>query len=223
MNSAVTNYYDRHWERRMQAEPAVAMPWDRVGFLRLLGKCCARPGCVLDVGCGIGHTLMSLSTLPGVESLAGVEPSPAAAAEARRRVPAAKICEAFAEDLRVVPDASCDTVTLAAVLEHIYDTHRALNEINRVLKIGGLVALYTTDFNWLKKVLVAMFAFDRCFDVCGGHIRFFTKRSLRAVMAVHGFQLVKHEWDTTYFGIMPQGQNAVYRKVRDERVLRDTV
>jgi len=166
---------------------------------------------------------MSLSTMPGVESLAGVEPSPAAAAETRRRVPTAIIHEGFAEDLRSVPDAACDTVTLAAVLEHIYDTHRSLNEINRVLRPGGLVALYTTDFNWLKKVLVAMFAFERCFDVCGGHIRFFTKRSLYDVMTEHGFELVRHEWDTTYFGIMPQGQNAVYRKVRDERILRDTV
>jgi 2-polyprenyl-3-methyl-5-hydroxy-6-metoxy-1,4-benzoquinol methylase len=223
MRAIVGDYYDRHWERRMQAEPAVATPWDRIGFLCLLGKCGVTPGRVLDVGCGIGHTLLSLATMPGVESLAGVEPSPAAAAEARRRVPAATVHEGFAEDLRGVADGAFDTVTLAAVLEHIYDTHRALNEVNRVLQPGGLVALYTTDFNWLKKVLVAMFAFEKCFDVCGGHIRFFTKRSLRAVMAEHGFDLVKHEWDTTYCGIMPQGQNAVYRKVCDERLVRETV
>ena len=180
-----------------------------------------RPRSVLDVGCGIGHTLYSLEGAPEVEILAGVEPSPLAAAEARRRLPDATIYEGSAEDMKGVPDGAYDAVTMVAVMEHLYDLHRALNEVNRVVRFGGHVGIYTLDFNWLKKLLVALFAFEKCFDVTGGHIRFFTKRSLRAVMEEHGFEPVRYEWDTTYAGIMPQGQNALFRKARDECVLKE--
>ena len=220
--ASVSDYYDRHWRNRIDKEPGSKdVTWKDQGAVRLLVKHGKALDCVMDLGCGIGLTFQFLATIPGVKRLIGIEPSPLAIVEAKRRFPQAEIHEAFAEDISVVPDNTCDAVVALAVMEHIYDTHRVLNEINRVLKPGGLVAVYTTDFNLLKKVLVALFAFEKCFDVCGGHIRFFTRKSLAAVMEEHGFETVAQEWDTTYFGIMPQGQNALFRKVRSERILRE--
>jgi ubiquinone/menaquinone biosynthesis C-methylase UbiE len=221
--SAIADYYDRHWKRRMEKEPCRPdASWRDQGVLRMLVERAPPPAVVLDVGCGIGLTLQYLATIPAVQRLIGVEPSPVAAEEARRRFPQAEIHVGFAEAMDMIPTASCDAVVALAVLEHLYDTHRALNEFNRVLKPGGSVAVYTTDFNLLKKVLVALFAFERCFDVGGGHIRFFTRSSLAAVMREHGFEPVAMAWDGSYFGVMPTGQNALFRKVRDVAVLRET-
>ena len=219
---SASNYYDRHWKKRIEKEPCrKEASWKDQGAVRQLVKHGSSLECIMDLGCGIGLTLQLLSTIPGVKRLIGIEPSPLAAQEAQRRFPDAEIHTAFAEDLSVVPDETCDAVVAMAVMEHIYDTHRVVNEVNRVLKPKGLVAMYTTDFNLLKKVLVALFAFEKCFDVCGGHIRFFTRKSLRSVMEEHGFEVVAQEWDRTYAGIMPQGQNALFRKVRNERILRE--
>jgi ubiquinone/menaquinone biosynthesis C-methylase UbiE len=219
---AASDFYDRHWRRRMEKEKATpGADWSEINVIKLLMRH-HKPRKILDVGCGIGHTLERLAAIPGVLKLYGIEPSPLAVEEARRRLPQAEIHQGFAEDMAAIPDGSCDTAVAAAVMEHIYDTHRVLNEINRILAPGGVVAVYTTDFNLLKKILVALFAFERCFDVCGGHIRFFTRRSLRAVMEEHGFEKVAQEWDAAYAGVMPRGQNAVFRKVREVRLLRET-
>ena len=220
---SIAEYYDRHWKRRMEKEPCRPdAHWRDQGALRMLVENGSSPAVVLDVGCGIGLTLQYLATIPGVNRLIGVEPSPIAAEEARRRFPHAEIHVGFAEDMAMVPSGSCDALVALAVLEHLYDTHRALNEFTRVLKPDGFVAVYTTDFNLLKKVLVALFAFERCFDVGGGHIRFYTRKSLRNVMRDHGFEPVVMGWDQTYYGIMPMGQNALFRKVRDVTFLQET-
>lgn len=220
--ASVSDYYDRHWKRRIESEPRrPEATWQDQGAIRMLVNAGQPLDVILDLGCGIGHTLQFLSTIPGVKRLIGIEPSAFALAEAKRRFPEAELHEAFAEDLGAVADGTCDAVVALAVMEHIYDTHRVLNELNRVLKPGGLVALYTTDFNLLKKVLVALFAFEKCFDVTGGHIRFFSRRSLRAVMEEHGFEVVAQAWDESYAGVMPRGQNALFRKVRNEKILRE--
>lgn len=219
---AVSDYYDRHWKRRIKTDSLNenARASD-LGLIRLLLKCCPAPKRILDVGSGLGQTLQYLVAIPGVEKLYGIEPSPVAVEETKRRFPNAELHVGFGEDMSVIPDGACDAVVAAAVMEHIYDTHRVLNEINRVLQPGGVAGFYTTDFNMLKKLLVALFAFERCFDVGGGHIRFFSKKSLTDVMAEHGFERIAYEWDDTYWGIMPKGQNAIFRKVADKCILRE--
>lgn len=50
------------------------------------------------------------------------------------------VSESFLEgDLRNLPleNASCDTVILTQVLEHVDDTQKSISEVNRVLKSGG--------------------------------------------------------------------------------------
>jgi ubiquinone/menaquinone biosynthesis C-methylase UbiE len=219
---AVSDYYDRHYRRRIGEVqiPANVRPGD-LGLIRLLLKCDASPKRILDVGCGMGGTLQYLAAIPGVEKLYGVDPSPFALEEAKRRFPDAAVFVGYGEDMSMIADGSCDAVVGAAVMEHVYDTHRVLNAINRVLQPGGVAAFYTTDFNLPKKVLAALFAFEKCFDVCSGHIRFFTKKSLTAVMVEHGFERIGYEWQDSYWGVMPKGQNAIFRKIAEKHILRE--
>jgi ubiquinone/menaquinone biosynthesis C-methylase UbiE len=219
---AVSDYYDRHYKGRIGDEkvPSNVRPGD-LGLVRLLLECHPSPKRILDVGCGMGGTLQYLAGIPGVEKLFGIDPSPFAIEEAKRRFPEAELVVGYGEDMSAIPAGAVDAVVAAAVIEHVYDTHQVLNEVNRVLQPGGVAAFYTTDFNLPKKVLAALFVFEKCFDVCSGHIRFFTKKSLTAVLAEHGFERIGYEWQDSYWGFMPKGQNAIFRKIADKRVLRE--
>lgn len=217
MQNVVASYYDRHWARKISDDDkTVSWNW-RDHRITTLIRQHSDPCSVLDVGCGTGHLLKIMSSFRDGMTLVGVEPSPVAATQAKKLVPDAIIHNCFGDDMHEVAGDTFDVVTMYSVIEHVYDVHALLNEVNRALKAGGVCAIYTTDFNWLKKVFVAAFAFDRYFDVTGGHIRFFTRRSLQALMTIHGFDLLHYEWDKTYLGLMPQGQNALFRKVKPVR------
>ena len=106
-----------------------------------------------------------------------------------------------------------DTVIAVVVLEHLLDPDSAIKEAARLLGAGGYLIAITTDFNWIKRVAISAFCWDRYFDWRSPHIRHFTKKGLGAVCRAHEFIPVKYEWDYSYFGIMPMGQRAVFKKL----------
>jgi ubiquinone/menaquinone biosynthesis C-methylase UbiE len=115
---------------------------------------------VLDVGCGPGTITMDLAALVGAGGrVTGLETGDAALeparAEAERR-------GATNVDLRVgdvldldVEDDSFDVVHAHQVLQHVDDPVRALTEMRRVCRPGGLVAARDSDysaFTWFPEV-----------------------------------------------------------------------
>jgi SAM-dependent methyltransferase len=96
------------------------------------------PGCdVLDLGAGTGKLTEALVARPGVRVTA-VDPDPAMLAQLRQRLPDVAAREGFAEAIPL-PDASVDAV-LAGQAVHWFDLDRALPEIARVLRPGGVFA-----------------------------------------------------------------------------------
>jgi len=89
---------------------------------------------VLDLGAGTGKLARQL-TAAGIHVVA-VEPL----AELRALIPAGIEALAGTAEAIPLPDASVDAVTVAQAF-HWFDEERALGEIQRVLRPGGLLAL----------------------------------------------------------------------------------
>ena len=101
-----------------------------------------QPVRVADIGAGTGKLTATLVAL-GTEVTA-VEPDPQMLAELRRAMPEVRSVPGSAEQLPL-PDASVDAV-LAGQAMHWFDMGRAMPEIARVLRPGGLFAgLWNVD------------------------------------------------------------------------------
>ena len=101
-----------------------------------------RPVRVADLGAGTGKLTATLAGL-GAEVTA-VEPDPQMLAELRRAMPEVSSVPGSAEAIPL-PDASLDAV-LAGQAMHWFDMDRALPEIARVLRPGGVLAgLWNVD------------------------------------------------------------------------------
>ncbi len=102
---------------------------------------------VLDAGCGTGLLLAALADGRPDARLTGVDLSAGMLAIARRNLLAAgtgiadrcTLVQASLDHLPF-PDASFDVVTSAFVLQLVPNRHRALRELRRVLRPGGLLA-----------------------------------------------------------------------------------
>ena len=97
---------------------------------------------VADVGAGTGKLTVALASLGA--DVTAVEPDPQMLEELRRAMPGVRSVPGRAEDLPL-PDASVDAV-LAGQAMHWFDMDRAIPEIARVLRPGGVLAgLWNVD------------------------------------------------------------------------------
>jgi SAM-dependent methyltransferase len=97
---------------------------------------------VLDLGAGTGKLTGVLASLGA--AVTAVEPDPAMLAELRRLLPAVRALPGRAEAIPL-PDGSVDAVLCGQAL-HWFDMDRAVPEIARVLRGGGVLAgLWNSD------------------------------------------------------------------------------
>jgi SAM-dependent methyltransferase len=114
--------------------------WWFVGRRRMLRRLIelyappARPLRILDAGCGTGATMLALEPLGEVW---GCDLSEDALAMSRERgAQHLRCCDVTALQFA---DASFDVVVTADVLEHVPDDERAVKEMARVLRPGGVL------------------------------------------------------------------------------------
>ena len=87
------------------------------------------------------------------------------------------------------PDSSFDRVIAAEVLEHIGDDQRAINEVARVLRPGGLAAV--TVPSWLPERICWALSTEY-HEVPGGHVRIYTRVELEAKLRRAGLEVGGH-------------------------------
>lgn len=101
----------------------------------------ARPGRYLDIGCASGDYLPAL--LERSYEVWGIDIAPAMVAKARERFGTSELLHLSVGDIEHLdsPDGFFDGVICAGVVEYLSEDRKALAEIWRVLKPGGVVVL----------------------------------------------------------------------------------
>jgi SAM-dependent methyltransferase len=150
-------------------------------------------GALLDVGCWVGY-LLDEARRRGWEAV-GVEPSEFASGYARERLGLNVVtAELFSADL---PARHFDAVVLADVIEHLPRPGEALDRIGELLAPGGVLCLMAPDAgSRLARTLGA-----RWWSVLPTHVQYFTRTSLRTLLARHGFEVVTLETAPKAFSV----------------------
>lgn len=151
----------------------------------------SRPGSrVLDLGCGNGALADRLTRL-GYE-VVGVDPSASCIAAAQRRLPTLEVHQAAAtaEDLGKLSLSPFDVVISTEVVEHCYAPRLWAAAAYASLKPGGLILFSTPYHGYLKNCALALTGkLDAHFTALweGGHIKFWSRRSLARLLSEAGF------------------------------------
>ena len=105
---------------------------------------------ILDIGCGPGTITADFASLVPQGRVTGMESVPGVLDQARSTATERGIhnIEFVVGDIHALeyPDNSFDVVHVHQVLQHISDPVKALSEMRRVTKPGGIVAARETDF-----------------------------------------------------------------------------
>jgi ubiquinone/menaquinone biosynthesis C-methylase UbiE len=142
-----------------------------------------RPGeRVLDLGCGEGAFTAALAA-HGAHPV-GVDVVQEPLRRGRARHPALDLRRAPLEGPLPVEDRSFDVVWAGELIEHVVDVAGWLAEVRRVLPSGGRLLATTPDHpaQLVRALADDPEAFDAHFDPRADHLRFFTPRTLAALV-----------------------------------------
>lgn len=167
------SFYERYWEHQDILED---FPYKWPVIKHFIPK--EKGLKILDFGCGKGTIFKEILKINSHSEIIGVDVSEKALIENKKRFPKNKFY--LIEDGGKLPfnNNFFDFIIASDVLEHVYDTDNAFQELARVLKPNGTILISVPYNGWVKNVLVAMFFFEYIFHPRSPHIRHYTKRNL---------------------------------------------
>jgi SAM-dependent methyltransferase len=135
------------WDSGDAYEPYVGR-WSRLVAREFLGWLAVPPDSRwLDVGCGTGALAEAILALSAPSEVVGIDPSPAYVAFARDRVNEARVGFEVG-DAQALQQASAtfDAVVSGLVLNFVPEPDKAVSEMARVVRPGGVVGAYVWDY-----------------------------------------------------------------------------
>ena len=147
---------------------------------------------VLDAGCGNGVLCAALANA-GMK-VVGCDASESGIAIARASFPNIEfVQQSIYDPPGALADRPFDAVIATEVIEHLYEPGALLRFASAVLKPGGHVILTTPYHGYLKNIAIAVLGkWDRHHapNWDGGHIKFFSRKTLDALLLGHRFDPV---------------------------------
>jgi SAM-dependent methyltransferase len=138
-----------------------------------------RARCFLEVGCGTGHVLQSLSTIRHWDRLVGAEVSSVGLAQARGRIgPNIELVQLDARSINV--RAAFDLIGAFDVLEHVLQDETVLGEVFASLRPGGGAILSVPQHPWLWSPA----------DDLAHHVRRYRRGELEDKARAAGFEIL---------------------------------
>jgi 2-polyprenyl-3-methyl-5-hydroxy-6-metoxy-1,4-benzoquinol methylase len=151
-----------------------------------------RPGKVLDIGCGNGALCRRLAEA-GCQAV-GIDPSETGIANARALVPAGRFYRLGVYDAsELLPDAEFDAAISTEVIEHLVRPAALPQFAWRKLRRDGILIVSTPYHGYLKNLVLAVLGkWDLHHGALweGGHIKFWSRRTLTALLESNGFRVV---------------------------------
>jgi ubiquinone/menaquinone biosynthesis C-methylase UbiE len=161
-----------------------------------------RPGAkVLDVGCGGGRHIRQTRLLPGIDAI-GLDLGEKEVRDTTKMldeldeipvqwggtVPGAGrwLTTRGSAYALPFPDATFDCVIISEVLEHLHQDQRALAEMSRVLKPGGVLAA-SVPREGPEAICWALS--KRYRNTPGGHVRIYRRKKLRKMLSDAGYDV----------------------------------
>ena len=181
----VSALHDAIWE----AVPADAVP-ERFALRRLFVLEHVQAGeTVLDLGCGAGEFSAALAQAGATPVC--VDVAREALRRAGERVPGLDLRLWGENEPLPLQDGSVDIVWAGEVIEHVVDVAPWLSEVRRVLRPGGKLLLSTPHHGPLTLLRLALSPrrFAQHFEPRSDHVRFFSPRTLRALLDELGFDV----------------------------------
>lgn len=153
---------------------------------------------VLDVGCGNGVLCNDLAE-DGF-NVVGVDADPRAIEIARDKYPKTQFelidLDDAPENFTATPDGRFDVVVSTEVIEHIYSPHKWASYCFDALRPDGTLIVTTPYHGYLKNLALSLAdKWDRHHDPLwyGGHIKFWSKRTLSKLLTDAGFEVIGFE------------------------------
>ena len=152
------------------------------------------PHGVIDLGCGNGAMASRLLDLGCKAS--GVDASATGIAIANQQHPGHFHVADFSGGRLplAIADHRFDVALSTEVIEHLYDPRALLKMARSALQPGGLLLVTTPFHGYFKNLaLAATGKLDGHFTVLwdGGHIKFFSRRTLTTLLEQEGFHVVE--------------------------------
>lgn len=146
---------------------------------------------VLDVGCGEGRCAEVFADHGA--RVVGIDVAEEPLRRARTRRPDLDLRRVESTGAWPLADVSFDVLWAGELIEHVADTAAWLSEARRVLRSGGALVLSTPAHERLTRVALALSAraFEAHFDPRSDHLRFYTRRTLVALLSDFGFEAIR--------------------------------
>jgi len=169
---------------------AAAYLWPAVG--RELDRLALADKRVFDLGCGNGSTAQLL--LGRGFAVTGVDPSPSGIEQARKAFPQARFEIGTTDDDLAGRFGRFPLVVSLEVIEHCFSVHSYARTCFELLEPGGTLVCSTPYHGYLKNLALSLAdGWDRHHASLtdGGHIKFFSPRSLERLLRDHGFSDIR--------------------------------